>query len=100
MRRTAAFVALVLSCLPYSMSVRAHQGEPPYSLQIQQSSASQPIPLFTLGKIDKSKLLSEDARQPLAVNASSVMPHRFALPADVSITPETHGKWSDVPGGR
>jgi hypothetical protein len=97
MRQRTQLVAFVLGSLLFTVQVRAHQGEPPASLGIQ-ALADTPIATLTLAGVDPEKLLKEDALHPMANGKTGAL--RFALPADLQITPETHGTWKNVAGGR
>jgi len=53
------------------------------------------VPVMELAAPDPAAEAAEDARR-----AAAGLPHRFAVPAAVAVTPETHGVWEALDDGR
>lgn len=78
-----------------STSLDAREGTPPKSqtenLGIQKTQMS----TIELPAIDTQKQLRINQKKPYESK-----PLRFATPNDMTVTPETHGTWTDIKGGK
>jgi len=70
----------------------ARRGDPPKSVTLKVAAISD-VKVLHAGPIDRAAALAEDKARV------EPGPMRFALPADVSITPADHGTWENLAAG-
>lgn len=90
------FLIAVLSMVP-AMSAVAMMTEEPRSFSLPDKSLER-IDRKVLPKLDIERLRAED--RAADKNAARPGPHRFAVAADVSFTPENSGTWQTLPDGQ
>jgi hypothetical protein len=93
MRTRIISVLVVLLALPAIARVT----ERPKSFSSDKPMPQQ-IQVKVLPPIDRQKLLEEDRRR--GKNIERPLPHRFAVAADISFTPDNSGTWANVADGR
>ncbi len=89
---SAMFWSFILLCLP--AAAQARQGAAPFSENGAGAAASAVEAYFIPARDGLALAALADAR-----SRTEGMPHQFADPIAVSITPQTHGTWESLPGG-
>lgn len=92
---------LAAACLSLATMVPttawSRQGELPRSwtgdLARTASLDAEPVPAMELPEVDAPKLLAADAE------VKGVVPLQYAVPVEVSVTPASHGAWSELGDG-
>jgi hypothetical protein len=93
MKASKLFLAVVLSVAFLEVTTFARVGEPPLS-RIAKVKSLAGINQLVVTPTDVKAELESDKR------AGVVTPLRFATATTISVTPQTHGTWENVTGGR
>ncbi|MCP4659471.1 MAG: S1 family peptidase, partial [bacterium] len=94
MRKVANTVIVVLAVAVLAAPLQARLGTPPRSMTEKTLDVGS-VEILELDAVNPTALLLEDQRK-----AAEPGPLRFALPADVRITPADHGTWKRLADGR